>query len=345
MENNENKSQKDRWIVDTDPGCDDLIAMIYLMNRPETEIEFITLTEGNAKIKDVKINIKKMFWIIGKEYPVYIGCQQQLSNHSENAYDYHYEDGLGGIKEIMDINVDNININSDQNYSAKQIIKAVNKSPGQLNLLALAPLTNIAIALKLDPSIKNKFKNIVCMGGSYSSTGNITPSAEFNFYFDSLASQIFFSKFTNVLICPWEPTFHVYFDNDKLARSKDIAIQKWGSYNEKIYFYMQLIIKKYSNEKIGCQICDLYAIICYYCPESVSEFFLSEQKIIIDSEVMRGSLYCVNKESVKCSFEKYFKDYYLQNKSIDQNSQNKNIYVSDINKDSIVGQFAYILRP
>jgi inosine-uridine nucleoside N-ribohydrolase len=334
------KEIKEKWIIDTDPGCDDIMAILYLVNRPEVEIEFLSLAEGNCVMEDVIRNIKKIFVMYGKNLPVFGGCRHQLYNGAMNAYDYHFQDGLGNIDEIINIDISEIIISSSS--SPVEIVKAVNKHPNQINLLCLAPLTNLIAAYMLDPSIVNKFKSIVCMGGSYNWRGNVTSIGEFNFYHDFLSVNVFLSKFKNILVCGWEPTEFLFFNVNNLEKSKSIAIEKFGSYNQNLYKYLYLIIEKYTRKREGTQVCDLYAIIPYFQPKSVKSYFISEVKVIIDSEELRGGLVFKNKTYPKISFEEIFYSYYLKGKEY---KKNQNIYIEELEIEQIISEFAYILRP
>jgi len=331
---------KEKWIIDTDPGCDDIMAILYLLNRPEVELEFISLSEGNCKMNDVIRNIKKIRVMYGKPFLVYTGCDRQLCEGSKNAYDYHFSDGLGNIDKIKEINIEDIEIS--KNKSSIEIVKSVNKSPGEINLLLLASMTNISVAYMLDPSITKKFKNIVVMGGSYNWRGNVCPISEFNFVHDYFSTNLFYKSFENTLITGWEPTEFLFFNVNLLEKSKNIAIQKFGGYNESLYSYLFLIIQKYTNKREGTQICDLYAIIAYFEKRSVKKYFVSDIDVIIDSENLSGGIILRNKIYPEVSYSKIFNEYYLNNKKY---LERKHLFIEEFNLDIIVEEFAYILKP
>lgn len=354
-----NSQKTEKWIVDTDPGCDDMIAILYLIKRGCAEIMFLALSEGNCKMEHVELNAKKISHLVKSKIIGYKGSLNQLYHGAKNAYDYHYEDGLGGIRELQEINVDHIELNelsttiiknNDDNNSqitykensSIEIIKLVNKYPGEVNILCLAPTTNVALAYKLDPTIINKFKSIVIMGGSYDFRGNVTATSEFNFYHDFLSTQIFFNKFKNVLVLPWEPCEGLKFTTDLLEKSKERAINKFGSYNDHLFKYVELIINKYSTEKSGVEICDLYAIIAYFNYDSVKEFSLCKQRVIIDSDLHKGALCITDKIIPDISFSQLMEEYYKKGKEY---KEGYNIYIDKMNLEEIVDEFSYIFRP
>ena len=333
--------KKQKWIIDTDPGCDDMICIFYMINRPDVEIEFISLSEGNCKMEDLVVNVKKTLKIIGKNVPVFQGSKYQLIHGQKNAYDYHYSDGLGAIPEIMSIDV-NDEINGPEKSAALQYVKSVNKYPGEITLLALAPTTNLVLAEKIDPSIKHKFKNILLMGGSYGFNGNVCASAEFNFHHDYLSCCSFLSKFKNLLIFGWEPCLPLIFKSEHLEIVKQKAIEIFGGYNEYVYKIVELVVAKYSKEMNGVQICDLYTAISYFRPETVSKYFISSQKILIDTEKLNGTLVCYDIEYNSLTFENWIKDYYLKGKEI---VPNKNVYVEEMQMEAVISEFVYIIKP
>lgn len=334
------ENKKQRWIIDTDPGVDDVMAILYLANQDNVEIEFISLAEGNCKMHDVVKNISKMFTMYGKEIPTFVGCRKQLVDESKNAYDYHYEDGMGNIDEIKQI--DHSHIKVSDSPASVEIVKAVNKSPGEISILVLASLTNLTVSYMLDPSIKDKFKDIVVMGGSYKWRGNVLPAAEFNFCHDYIATNVFIKNFKNLFIVGWEPTEFLYYKLEYLEKSKQIAIEKFNGYNENLFKYVYLIIEKYTRKREGTQICDLYAIIGYFTPSSISKYFVSETDIIIDStNKFNGGMIFKNTIYPEDPIEDVVKIF----KSGKEYKQGSNIFIEDFKVDKIIEEFAYVLRP
>ena len=245
-EESNKKQKKEKWIIDTDPGCDDLVALIYLMNKEEAEIEFIALTEGNCKMHHVRENVKKTFFISDKKELTFTGAKHQLNPGALNAYSYHYEDGLGNIEEIKKIDTSKIEIESESKYSAVEIVRLVNKYPGEVNILTIGPLTNLALAFQLDSNLNKKVKNLIIMGGSYKEAGNTTSTAEFNFHHDYTAANLVFSRMSNILVCAWEPSQEICFNISDLEKCRSYAIEKFGRINEKVFSFVELIVKKYT---------------------------------------------------------------------------------------------------
>ena len=177
-----------RVIIDTDPGVDDAFALLLALRSPELKIEGITPVAGNVPLDLGLPNALRMVEIAGRtDVPVAAGAKAPLLRRLVTATHVHGENGLGGVvfpepaaKPIAE-------------SAAEFIRRIVRKYPGEVTLIPIGPLTNIATALTLDAEISAMIKGIVLMGGSLSG-GNITPAAEFNIYVDPEAARIVFQS-------------------------------------------------------------------------------------------------------------------------------------------------------
>ncbi len=177
-----------RVIIDTDPGVDDALALLLAMRSPELKIEGITPVAGNVPLDLTLPNALRMVEIAGRtDIPVAVGAKAPLVRRLVTAAYAHGENGLGGAvfpdpktKPVAE--------------PAAEFIRAiVRKYPGEVTLIPIGPLTNIATALNLDAELAGMVRGIVLMGGSLSG-GNITPAAEFNIYVDPEAARIVFQS-------------------------------------------------------------------------------------------------------------------------------------------------------
>jgi inosine-uridine nucleoside N-ribohydrolase len=177
-----------RVIIDTDPGVDDALALLLAMRSPELKIEGITPVAGNVPLDLTLPNALRMVEIAGRtDIPVAAGAKVPLVRRLVTAAYAHGENGLGGAvfpepktKPITQ-------------PAAEFIRGIVRKYPGEVTLIPIGPLTNIATALNLDAELAAMVRGIVLMGGSLSG-GNITPAAEFNIYVDPEAARIVFQS-------------------------------------------------------------------------------------------------------------------------------------------------------
>jgi inosine-uridine nucleoside N-ribohydrolase len=177
-----------RVIIDTDPGVDDALALLLAMRSPELKIEAITPVAGNVPLGLTLPNALRMVEIAGRtDIPVAAGAKTPLVRRLVTAAYAHGENGLGGavfpepkIKPVAQ-------------PAAELIRDIIRKYPGEVTLIPVGPLTNIATALDLDAELAGMVRGITLMGGSLSG-GNITPAAEFNIYVDPEAAHIVFQS-------------------------------------------------------------------------------------------------------------------------------------------------------
>ena len=177
-----------RVIIDTDPGVDDALALLLAMRSPELKIEGITPVAGNVPLDLTLPNALRMVEIAGRtDIPVAAGARVPLVRRLVTAAYAHGENGLGGAV-FPEPKTKPIPL-----PAAEFIRSVVRKYPGEVTLIPIGPLTNIASALNLDSELAAMVRGIVLMGGSLSG-GNITPAAEFNIYVDPEAARIVFQS-------------------------------------------------------------------------------------------------------------------------------------------------------
>jgi inosine-uridine nucleoside N-ribohydrolase len=175
-------------IIDTDPGVDDAFALMLAMRSPELKVEAITVVSGNLPLDITLPNALRMVEICDRtDIPVAAGAAAPLIRRRVTAAEAHGENGLGGFK------LPPPKIAAVKEHAAELICRIVLEHPGEVTLIGLGPLTNLALALRSEPGLAKAIKSIVLMGGSLSG-GNVTPAAEFNFYVDPEAASIVFNS-------------------------------------------------------------------------------------------------------------------------------------------------------
>jgi len=201
-----------RLIVDTDTAGDDVFSLLLALRRPEAQLEAITICCGNVGFEQEVENALYTVEMAGRsgEVPVYRGCSKPFVAQWEGAEYVHGQDGMG------DSFFPRARQRPEPGHAVDELVRRVNESPGELTILAQAPLTNVATAVVRDPSIAGKVKALYVMGGG---VGNITPAAEYNFYVDPEAAKIVFAAGFPITLFTWTLTLtHGVFDDDKLAR-------------------------------------------------------------------------------------------------------------------------------
>lgn len=177
---------KKKVIIDCDPGIDDSLALILALNSPELEIVGITTVSGNVKADQGAKNSLKVLKLMNREdIPVYIGEYIPLVRELITAQDTHGEDGLGETNyEEADAEI---------NYGGVDFILE-NARKGDISIIALGPLTNLATAIERDEEGFNMINEIVSMGGAFRSHGNCSQVAEFNYWVDPHGVKEVFDK-------------------------------------------------------------------------------------------------------------------------------------------------------
>jgi len=179
---------KRRIIIDTDPGIDDALAILLALASKELELEGLTVVFGNVEVEQGVRNALKILEIAGREdIPVFQGAARPLLPRAPRyAKHVHGEDGLG-----------NTHLPPPKKKPAPGravdfIISSIMESPGEITLIPVGPLTNIALAVKVEPRIVQKVKEVIIMGGAVIERGNATPVAEANIHDDPEAAKIVF---------------------------------------------------------------------------------------------------------------------------------------------------------
>ena len=203
-------------ILDTDPGIDDSFAIAYAIAHPEVELIALTTIYGNVTIEQGTENALKILSAFGGKADVAMGEKGPLSIPQNHPSDYvHGKNGLGDY-ELPKTDTKIVELSA-----AEYIVKAVNDAPGEITICAVGPLTNIAKALELDPTITSKVKEIVVMGGAVFHVGNITPVAEANIWNDPHAADIVFAADWPLTLAPMDCTMPVTFNHDDLQMLAD----------------------------------------------------------------------------------------------------------------------------
>ena len=179
---------KKKIILDCDPGHDDAVAIMLATAHDDIEILGITCVAGNATLDNTKKNALKVCSLIGAiNTPIFAGAEQPLHYELVTAEHVHGKSGLDTDGQPINISE---GYDIEEMHAVDFIINTCHRESEPIYLCPVGPLTNIALALQKDPTIKPKIKEIVFMGGASMCLGNITPAAEFNIYVDPHAANV-----------------------------------------------------------------------------------------------------------------------------------------------------------
>lgn len=187
-------------LIDTDPGVDDALALLMAFDDDRHDVVGLTIAAGNVGLDHTVANALKLCDVAGVDVPVFAGCASPLLHPARDAAYVHGRDGFG------DTGYGKSTRRVEDEHAALAIIRLSHQYVGRLLLVALGPLTNIALALKLDPTLPTRIGRLVVMGGAVTAHGNITPAAEFNIAFDPEAAHIVLEAFPHLDLADWEAT-------------------------------------------------------------------------------------------------------------------------------------------
>jgi purine nucleosidase len=201
-------------LIDTDPGIDDAMAILFALKSPELEVLALTTVFGNHFVEVTTRNALRLLELAGREdIPVARGASAPLVRaFNIPATFVHGEDGLGdaGLTSEPDSE-------AAHTRAAQFIVEAVMSRPGAITLVPIGPLTNIALALKLEPRIVQATKRVVLMGGTAFAPGNVSPVAEANIFNDPEAAAAVFAAGWQVVMVGLDVTMQVKMDREYIA--------------------------------------------------------------------------------------------------------------------------------
>lgn len=201
----------ERLIIDTDPGIDDAAAIFFALASPELQIELVTTVFGNVPVEQATINAHRLLGLASRDdIPVRMGAGKPLHGAPKFAKYIHGDDGLGNLEwpSAEDVAV--------QGGAVDAILDQVNRNPGAITIVGLGPLTNIALALSYDPSLAQRVKRIICMGGAVLTMGNASPVASANFFNDPWAAAVVYDSGAPIVQIGLDVCRKVYVTDDQL---------------------------------------------------------------------------------------------------------------------------------
>lgn len=189
-----------RLLIDTDPGVDDALAILMASAHPGVRIEALTIAAGNVGLAHTVANALKLCDVAGIEAPVFAGCATPLVQAAEDAAYVHGRDGFGDTGYTPSTR------SAESEHAALAMLRLSQEAPGELTFVMLGPLTNLALALRLDPALPQRVKRLVIMGGAVTGRGNTHIPVEFNIGFDPEAARIVFDAWPQFELVDWEAT-------------------------------------------------------------------------------------------------------------------------------------------
>ena len=223
-------------VIDTDPGIDDALALLLAWNSPELRVDALTTVAGNVPVELASTNALRLL-ALRRPSPTPLvvgGASSPLARPLTTATRYHGEDGLGDLADWPA--VASLPTSPD---AATVIVDAARRHGRELTLIALGPLTNVALALKADAASVGRIGRVVVMGGAVDVPGNVTPAAEFNMHVDPEAAHRVLAAGLPLELVPLDATRQAVLPRTglraALARSPGVIASRIQAFSERAF--------------------------------------------------------------------------------------------------------------
>jgi purine nucleosidase len=202
-----------RIIIDTDPGVDDALAFLLALASPEVKLEALTTTQGNVTVDKATRNALSILELAQASHiPVAEGSVYPLVQPLRAAPDVHGESGIGSAV------LPEPKANPIQGHAVDYLIERVLAEPNEISVFPIAPMTNIAMAIRKEPRFAKAVKELVIMGGAIQEGGNMSPLAEFNIFVDPHAAHIVFHSGIPIILIPLDVTHKCLLKQEHIDR-------------------------------------------------------------------------------------------------------------------------------
>jgi len=190
-------------ILDTDPGVDDALAIMLALSSPELDVLGLCTVSGNVPLDVGTRNALALLAFLGRvDVPVFVGADRPLERDPVFATEVHGAGGMG--RAILPVSTADA-----QEDAVGFLVRVLSERPGEVVVIAVGPLTNLALAELREPGVLKKAKQVIVMGGAIVEPGNASPAAEFNFFADPHAAQVVIRCGASVVLVPLDATHQV----------------------------------------------------------------------------------------------------------------------------------------
>jgi purine nucleosidase len=249
-----------RVVLDTDPGIDDSLAILLALASPEVDLAAVSVTGGNCSRDDGVRNALSVLAIAGRsDMPVCPGVALPLIRPPFTAPETHGDTGLGYARLP-----DSPALPSGE-HGVDMIIREIMARPGEVTLVAVAPLTNVALAVRKEPRIVQAVREVVIMGGALRADGNTTSLAEFNFYVDPHAAHIVLESGLPITLLPWDISKDVLLTQADIDRLLEVDSPVSRFIADATRFYIEFHEACFGFS--GCSINDPIALALAFLPD------------------------------------------------------------------------------
>ena len=263
-------------LIDTDPGIDDSLAILLALASPELSLEGISVVHGNCSLEQATRNGLSVLELARATHiPLAKGCELPLVQPSLLAPETHGNTGLGYAK------LPEPRTKPTSQHGTDFLIEQILSSPGEITLVAVGPLTNVALAIRKEPRIVGALKELVIMGGAIRYEGNTTALAEFNTFVDPHAAHIVYHAGIPTTLVPLDVTYQCVLLASDVERLLKIESPIPSFIKATTDFYMEYH-DSYQGIK-GCVINDPLALALTFAPE-----LCDYQELPVDVDISGG---------------------------------------------------------
>ena len=220
-------------IIDTDPGVDDALAICYALNHPQLQVMALTCVYGNVSTTLATENALRLCELCNSSALVAAGATKPLTIPPHPVADFvHGSNGFGNVA------LPGPSRKPEALTAAELIVKLIDDNPGEISLVAVGPLTNIALALQLSPQIIDKVANVVIMGGTFYREGNVSPFAEANIWNDPHAAKLVFNANWPLVVHGLDVTRQITFSREYLDHIASVRPEPGDFLRQAAEFYI-----------------------------------------------------------------------------------------------------------
>jgi purine nucleosidase len=267
-----------RMILDTDPGIDDAMAILFALRRPGIRLEALTTVFGNTDVDTATVNALRILELAGRgDIPVARGAGRSLLKPFVKAADHvHGKNGLG------DIDLPEPKVRPVDETASDLIIRMARENPGEIMLCPVGPITNVAVALSRAPEIAGLLKEIVVMGSTIfhpGIQGIPTPFADANFWNDPEAAQIVLRSGAKITLVGMDVTMQVLLT---IAMRQTIA-RDGGPVGRKLMEISEFYVNSYATMYPGIAGCGMHDPLAVAIAEDRS--LVRTERMCVDIEL------------------------------------------------------------
>ncbi|XP_055637463.1 nucleoside hydrolase-like [Toxorhynchites rutilus septentrionalis] len=273
-------------IIDVDVGTDDAWALLLLLKcekKFNIKVEAITCTHGNTDVHNVALNVLRILGAVDRlDVPVYKGANESLITPAPAKKEhFHGMDGFGDLNfEIPDEKL----IKTE--HAVNELYRRILGDCGNVSLIFVGPLTNLALCLKMYPDARDKMKDLYIMGGNRHGVGNTTKAAEFNFWADPEAAHIVFNNVQcPITLFPWESCV-----SEHKAFTMDWRLDVLGKTSNKAVRMLNEVERKCYHEWMMWMPCDAFVAAAFVQPNIVTRAENFHVDIELAGTLTRGQM-------------------------------------------------------